>query len=726
MASTGQEQRRRLDQGGKGPDGLQSQDQGKDKAPDLEGLEEGQITAEQAVQLQPQLGNAALAAMMERAGIGSAGLGVEGQEQEEALEVGQEEEEVVGEELEGPWFGGGGGGGGGGGDAPWDVGKLFGGDDDDDGPSSAAAAGRLRPSPWRDLPAEPEDEEAPPEDEAVDPEDHAVVDIALPGLPRGTVTAPIGDAVHGTVARVLARADRVARPGLQAEHLVDQSGPGEPLGRPISLARLLARHGRDARSRALGRALASGAAALLVPDQGAAPAVARLCALAVDAQAAEAGGDVVDRILDAGLQPWAWTRAVNASVRMGRRGRLHAPRIAQRIVGELEPEGPVHIGMPAGPSDVALAARLLDEMLPVPQAWSVPGLALPEPVALAEDEHLAAIDDILAEWTGGESFLDPPADPVVDDQAVRPVLAAATNLVNAMGRLQVELAAAAAAARTAREDAPVRQVLVHADRALRVIARQVIEAGDALSALRGNPRARAHDAAAPHVAILRQGAQALTELRAWALDALGERVASGLSHPGAPGPQGVLPAAALDALRRAEGGQPDVARAALQRLLDGTSSPPLQRDLAFLLALLHLEQARPDEAEAALARAWALSGPAAPCSWTRLTAGGLLCALQQRRGAWRAAANTAAANREVARARNHLLALADSACADAACRLQLGDPAAAVGSLLAAGHVLRKQDARAAVVLVSAHLAELRSVVGARTFDAVLQAFVGG
>jgi hypothetical protein len=98
-------------------------------------------------------------------------------------------------------------------------------------------------------------------------------------------------------------------------------------------------------------------------------------------------------------------------------------------------------------------------------------------------------------------------------------LAAARDLVTAMGRAQVELAAAAGAVRSVCPTAPVSAVLEGADHALRHLARAVVDAGQRLA------HGEAHA-----VADLDAGSRAFVHLRQEALTA----IASGIEGEGGP------------------------------------------------------------------------------------------------------------------------------------------------------------------------------------------------
>lgn len=724
--STSREQRQRQEL----QERLQRDELDKKGKEELKKLEEGQeISPELAGQLQPQLGNAALNNLLNRAsttaqGHSSAGAAQTEEVGEETAEV-QEEEELQGEELEAPLYGGGGsGGGGGGGGDPWDMGRLFGGDDDGEGGGDGAHNPRLRASPIREG-EHPLDEEPPPEDdpEAVDPLHLRAVDD---GLARGLPDLPArvgprqGDARHHAVEDALLDPAKLARAAVHAEDLVGRGGPRSPLGRPLAVARFLAVHGRSPRARALSRGLAGGAAALLVDATGASGAIARLCALATCASVAEAGeGDsaaAVDRAVAMALATDAWPRAVAAARVLARKRKLHAPQIAARTLGAPVPPGGT-AGREASPD--SLAGRAVAGLLPAPSAVVIPSLSQAELPPVAEDDALAALDALLAGFTGGPDPRALPPDPLIDGEAIQPVLDAASELVNLLGRAQVEFAAAAVAACQARADAPVQQALVHGDRALRLLAREVVEAGEAVAALRGSPRAGSGVRAAPRLKLLREAAVGLDALRAWVLANLAAAGAGGAAPEVGPEEEG--PLAAAEAAR--SGGDAGTARALLRR---ETRQAPWNGEAWLRLGLAALEAGDRDEAATALTEAWAF---AAQDTWAGVVVGTVLSALRLDQGDRAGAVEVAARLAEAARHRHHPLALAAATITQVAAAHPPGAGPdalpAAVEALVRAALELRQQGAEAAVNLVKARLAELRAGADPRDFDRALARAAG-
>jgi len=135
------------------------------------------------------------------------------------------------------------------------------------------------------------------------------------------------------------------------------------------------------------------------------------------------------------------------------------------------------------------------------------------------DPILDEMDRILAQFTGGEDPNAPPPTHVSLDM-LRPTLTTAAILVNQMGRVQVEIAAAAIAVRRNHSTAPVRQTLIHTDKALRALARGVVRAGKRLERLKDTPIAEAGNTPQQVVSALHNAKEALLTLRSWAFSTL--------------------------------------------------------------------------------------------------------------------------------------------------------------------------------------------------------------
>lgn len=490
---------------------------------ELEKLEEGQeLSQEVAQRLQGNMGNQAIANMVGK-GAAKTGGGVELEEEQQVEEAVEVEEE--GPEMEGPAHGGSGSGGagdgaGGAGD-PWDVGMLFDGPDD---PEDEAGPTRRR-ARWR--PTRPEIDRTGDSDTdwgeagGLLEEDMAPADALLSTLGPLGAAARTGDGVFDVVDAALGDPRAIGRRHWAAEDLIDRTGALDPLGRPALIGRFLAAAAANLMARTRARTLAGPAPALLGRQAGHSGAVARLTALATYCAASEGDPGQTNRAVGVSLAVDAWPAAVTAARKAAARRRLHAPQIALMALEAAgmrtdEDDGG---GRPPSPSrlgGLGLLRLISPGFIPPIPHFERPG----RPPPPQDDDVLAELDAIMSRMTGGPDPRDPPPDPVVTWPSLEPALDATEALVNAMGRAQVELAAAAVAVCRVRPGAPVRQTLVHADRALRELARTAVDAADALRGTEGLTVYSAGDVPERAVAALRTTAAGLETLRAWAFETL--------------------------------------------------------------------------------------------------------------------------------------------------------------------------------------------------------------
>lgn len=701
---------------------------------ELERLEEGQeVTAQQAEMLQPQIGNAALATLLARSTSSSQSASASsGQDEELAEEMveTQEEEELQHEEAEGPQFGGGGGGGGGGGPSdPWDLGRLFGGDDEGGGAEGGGTnQPRLRASPIRDL-EDPFDEDPLPDEVEDSPTATHLAEVEL-RLPASAVSTRSrrGDARYASLDGALLEARLIAMIRLDPEDLADESQDHEHLRRPLELARFLAVAAISPLTRALGRGIAGGASFFVPACTGGSGAAARLATLAITALACEAeeaaGGQGVagpdddlarsiDRSARLALAREAWQAAVQTARELASKRRLRAPHIADvALAGRLD-VGEERPGVELPPD--SLGGRALFSLLPATPLLFIPPLERRPPPPVADDEELATIDALLAGWTGGDDATELPPDPVLDAAALEPALNAASDLVNAMGRAQVELAAGAIAARLVHPLAPVRQILVHGDRALRLLARDAVEAGDQLAALRDTPLTEAEEQAAPLLRALRQAALGLEVLRTWALGELASAAVGADSTLAGQPP--ALPAPLVAALDLREGGDRVGGRQGLRSCLHRPGTEVIATPLAAWAAL---EAGDGPEATILLDRILARGG-VGPLT---LAAASMRTGLALTAGSIDQARTAAQLQAQIARARHNPIAQADAAIVLSEAHLREDGLQRCVDGLVA--HVLELGEAGdlAATELLKARLTELRATQDPDRFDLCLEAAI--
>ena len=496
----------------------------------LEQLEEGQeLTTEQATRVAGQMGNAALASMltpkMDEQAFDSAEM-----EQEEELvvdvglaeDLGEDSEVEGGRDIDSFSFGGGGGGGGAdpddGNNDPWEVGQLFGGDDDEEDDDSPTRTGRLAPSPRKNLPSPVDDpfEERPPT--TLRTEDVQSIEDLLGPTPPRMDAERLGDACYLAVEPALEDVLRLGRLTIDPEDMIDDEGPGDPLGRPSEIGRFLATAAESPRARSVARTLARATAALAPPVGGYAGGAARLACLSVCAEALEGAGERTDRAVVLALAFEVWPEAVAAARPMAQQGRLHAPEVLDALVGATATRrtDARHLPEPG-----RLGGSALARLVPEPYLPRVPPIVLDAlDVPHEDDPTLAELDAALAFFATGHEAVDDP-DPPVSREVLQPGVHAARYLMNAIGRAHVELAAAALAVWRVRPGAPVRGVLQQADPALLQLARTVLRAGRRLERLGGRPRSSLRPGETDGiVGELRIARETLLALREWSFETI--------------------------------------------------------------------------------------------------------------------------------------------------------------------------------------------------------------
>lgn len=499
---------------------------------DMEALEEGKDLAPEAAQrVQNRMGNQALNNIMNRNNAAPEAMGASVEmEEEEAQETEQEEELDKGEE-EGAeheetqrQFGGtGGAGGAGGAGDPWDLDHFFGGDDDPDGAGKPTRRRRLRPSAIRNFPGMGAQDLLPQKSkDALDDGDLDAIERALG--PLGAATPDRwGDAVYQAVDAAFADPRRLGRRTvIEPEDLIDSTGVLDPIGRPAEVGRFLGEAGDGLLSRSLARVLGGPSASLLPPATGHSGAAARLASLAVCCEALEGGGVTTDRAVAVALRRDAWPTAWEVAAKVHATGPLRAPLLLSTLLGA---EAGEEVRLTDPLDTTPIGGRAVGRIIPEARLPVVPELELTGEAPPELDPEIAEIDALLNSMTGAAALNDPP-DPNLSMGEVGPVLEAATGLVNALSRAQVELAAAALAVRRVHPKAPVRAVLVKADEALVQLARATVGAGRGLEKLIGQPRETSESNAIAFVNQMREVSSALGALRVWAFSSLGGAVAA--------------------------------------------------------------------------------------------------------------------------------------------------------------------------------------------------------
>jgi hypothetical protein len=495
-----------------------------ERTPDLQGVEEGEeISPDVAERLQPQMGNQAVQALLARTSSSTqtdSGTAV----LELAENVGvSEEEEFEGGSLQMPTIEMGGGG-----DipvevAPWEVGRLFGGDDDE--PTKPKPPKRRRRSPTGS--GTPGDESPLFEDEDALPTEHADhIETTLGETPKMRDEFRSGDARYRAIETGLQKPHAIGRRMLQPEAMVDRTDHLDPIGRPTSIARFMVGAGTKEQTRALARTLAIPVSVWLPTATGHAGAAARLASLTVCTEAIEGGGIPTDNAIRLALCLDAWPSAVNAARDLAEGGRVVAPKIVEGAGETLDSDSalvPRTLTTTDALTGIRLGRLALEAILPDTHTPTIPNIAFGAPPALpTQDPAIAAVDAVLAEFTGGQSPSDLPEERRLSPERIQPVLDAATKLVNRLGQAQVEFAAAAIALARVRPGSPARATLVHADRALRLLARTIVQNGDTIHRARGAPVAAIGTIHIDAIQAMRDTAVAFDALRGWCLNSIAE------------------------------------------------------------------------------------------------------------------------------------------------------------------------------------------------------------
>lgn len=507
-------------------------DQQQEQTSSLEKIEEGQeISPDTAEKLQPQMGNLAVQALLAQTqsttqtstGTADFELAEEIQEQGDEYEGGSLD---VGDVS----FGGGGGGGGGGDGAgipveqnPWEVQHLFGGDDDDT---------PKKPTPKRTRRAPPQQRTAVDPNLGLTTDDERLPDGEMDHIQKSLGATPVmkeeyraGDSRYRAIEFGLQTPHAIGRRKLVPESMVDRTDHLDPIGRATSIGRFLSTNATNESARGIARLTGTPASVLLTPSTGHAGAAARLATLTVCAEAQEGDATHSDRAVAVSLCRDVWGHALDSARKVASTGRVVAPQIvaaAGEIMDESDGQPKFHTTSGAMAA-IRLGTQALEAIIPAPIVPEIPSLNFAEaPAPITDNIAMAAADAALASFTGGLNAAELPNEQVLDTVTLQPVLDAATALVNAMGRAQVEFAAATIALKRVRPGAPSLSILNHADKALRQLARTVVLNGDKLHRARGMPVAATGDLTHNSIHSMRQSAQSLSALRTWVFSSIAE------------------------------------------------------------------------------------------------------------------------------------------------------------------------------------------------------------
>ena len=470
----------------------------------FEGFDQDQsMSAEQAVTMQPHLGNAAVQDLMDQLSAVDAAL--QALEAEQAQQEEQQEDVDLEAELQGQSIGGGGGGGGGssggGSGNPWDVQFFFGGDDDDDDVQNVIKRKRNRQR--QNIYQSQQNQEEQQQSHLTEMYD--MID-ALPIPNQGERT---GDSKFHAVETALLDPQKLFGFSLHPDALAKRFGFNDPIRTPVEIGRFLEDQQTSPYASSLAEILAGPASVLVAPQGGFSTAVARLASITVCSEIALGGNPAVDDVVSLALRQEVWKEAVEASRFLAQRGALHAPDICSFVLQKDISQEEEHLPPPS-----TLGGAALHHILPHPMGFSKPFLQVKEKTQ-ESDPLLHLIDAVLYDATNVE---DKPI--LLDSSAIEPAMNIANRLLSALGRTQVELAAAAIALHRVKTNVKVFHILQKADQMLRELAQGVVKSGKTIENLRDKPYAEVKEQADLAVSSLGQTIPALQSLRNWGLATL--------------------------------------------------------------------------------------------------------------------------------------------------------------------------------------------------------------
>lgn len=644
--------------------------------------DKSQLDPEVVARLAPSLGNAALAGLLNRgtdtasAAAGEAAL-EEKQKEEEEREEGEEQEAGEVEHVL-PSFSTGGGGGGGG-RPPWAMARELGGDDDGEADALPEEGPRWRPMP---VLTDPDDEDA----EIGDAEAEEDGD-AEEGPDLAEAEAVLGAALWraGPLSRGLRYARNLARPGFGPEQLVTLEESDSALRRARVMLRFAARHADGLDAAVLTRAAVAEGEGVFPACAGYAGATARALALVEVALASmpPRWASALDIVADP--RPRARVEAVAGTV--AERGGLAGVALVEAVAGQkVAPEDvePVLVAHPAAFEALTTVARVAP--LPLVDRWTPPERPAPPP-----PDSAAAIDAVLARFTGGE---DAPPDGLTPAD-LGALFDAMNALLGAVGGTLVELGAAGVALAPHAPLPAIVGALGPPDAALRRAARRLFLAGQEVERLLGTRE----EARVVEISIEAMVVRATIEtVRQGALATLATLL---FDHDPSP-PE--LPDLLVRAEVEARAGRTRAAAALLDAAI--VASPPeLEgRVLLFSAGLL---------ARMGLPRDGVLPEAAARLGGGVLAVGAhsLAAGLALSRGDWAAAEHAAQAGAEIATRHGLVYGMADAACSLATARAAARRPWRDVLERAAVG--LREREEGGALNLLKARWAELTELHGA-------------
>ena len=481
------------------------------RSPELEGYQADQeFDSERAARLQPHYGNHTVQDLLTK--LNDVDNAISEMERSNDLdmveEVEEDEEFDMEDELDFSGFGGGGGvGSGATSENPWEFEVFYGGDDDD----SPAALRRRQ----RRIKLQNQDFQMPSPEKEKEPLKAATqISHILPTPLQGHRE---GDARYQAPEIALFNPDLLYGQSLDPGDLANRTGRADPIRTPVEIGRFLSKQPTSLLAQSIGEILGGPAAALVIPQGGFSTACARLATLAVCAEAALApqyDAEMCDAAVHLSLRVEVWPQTITIAEKLATKGQLNAPAIfisSQKSAPTDEHKLPF-------PSQLGGAA--LQNILPPPPYVSVPHLRIIKQPLVELDNTLALIEATMAKFTKGSDPDDPTAPQTLNAFTLQPALQTCNELLSALGRAQVEFAAAANAISMIKENAPMLSTLRYSDAAMKDLALAVIRAGKKLERSKNKPLHTNRDIADKAIEAINETRKAFLSLRTWAFSTI--------------------------------------------------------------------------------------------------------------------------------------------------------------------------------------------------------------
>lgn len=336
-----------------------------------------------------------------------------------------------------------------------------------------------------------------------------LLDDILPTPQQGQRT---GDARYVAPELALRKLSPLIGHSLKPEELQFRQDVDDPIRLPVEIGKFLESESQNELVASWGSLLGAPDPSLLTPQGGFSTATGRLASLSICAEAMQGPPQQVDIAVQLSLHHNVWEHCRDIAKKLAHRGELHAPKIAQYALRQdslPDSKGPL-------PKPNVLGGSALKRLLPAEMAFLKPSLSIAPDESIEEDDLLAQLDMILAEFTGVNPFT-PPSAPMITSDMIHPALQSTNQILNALGRTQVEMATASVAVHRVRPTAPILSILTHCDDMLRTIARRAIQAGKQLESSIDKPLFECNSDLEQAISEIIDCHQNLQSLKHWAL-----------------------------------------------------------------------------------------------------------------------------------------------------------------------------------------------------------------